>query len=150
MHLPHQSSTQFLSYQISENDFKMDEGKVDIVRSWPTPITIKKLQLFLGFANFSHHFIKNFSSITSPLTTLMKGRPKSLSWTPSATQAMQILKDAFTSAPDPSRSRQAIRGQSQCFNNCRSSGAFTAAGETITTPSMFLLFQEALSSGAKL
>lgn len=77
----------------------MDEGKVSAIRDWPTPMTVKKNQHFLEFANFYHHFIHNFSLITSPLTTLLKGRPKSLSWTPATTKAMQQLKTAFTSVP---------------------------------------------------
>lgn len=53
----------------------------------------------IGFANFYQRFIQNFSSIIIPLTDLLKNRPKSLSWTPAATQAFQSLKKAFTSAP---------------------------------------------------
>lgn len=110
----------------------------------------KKVTTFPGFCQFLPPFHQEFQFLTSPLIILMKGRPTSLSWTPSATQAMQILKDAFTSAPDPSRSRQAILCRSQFFNNCRRSGAFTGAGETITSPSMFLLFQKAHSGRTKL
>ncbi|XP_045078679.1 olfactory receptor 52J3-like [Coregonus clupeaformis] len=55
----------------------MDERKVKAVRSWPVPTTIKGLQRFLGFANFYCRFIKNFSSIASPLTSLLNGGPHS-------------------------------------------------------------------------
>ncbi len=39
------------------------------------------------------------STITSPLTDLLKGKAKSLSWNPFATEAINTLKKAFTSAP---------------------------------------------------
>lgn len=47
-------------------------------RNWPHPNTIKELQRFLGFTNFYMRFIH--SGITTPLTSLLKGAPKKLSW----------------------------------------------------------------------
>lgn len=77
----------------------MDERKIEPISSWPLPTTIKELQRFLGFSNFYRRFIQNYSSITSPLTNLLRGKPESLSWTPAATEAFAALKRAFTSAP---------------------------------------------------
>ncbi len=94
----HQASIQFLGYLISSPGIKMDEGKVEAVKTWPKPTTIKELQRFL-FSNFYRRFIHSYSSITAPLTNLLKGKPKSLSWTPEATLAMKTLQQAFTSAP---------------------------------------------------
>ncbi len=95
----HLSSVQFLGYNINRSGIQMDEGKVEAVKSWPTPTTLKELQRFLGFANFYRLFIQNYSSIFSPLTSLLRGKPKSLSWTPAAEEAFNSLKQAFTSAP---------------------------------------------------
>ncbi|KAK3518635.1 hypothetical protein QTP70_006078 [Hemibagrus guttatus] len=77
----------------------MDEKKVTAVRDWPTPTTVKELQRFLGFANFYRRFIRGYSSVTSPLTNLLRNKPKTLVWTPAATHAFQTLKQAFTTAP---------------------------------------------------
>ncbi|XP_052410113.1 von Willebrand factor A domain-containing protein 7-like [Carassius gibelio] len=101
-------SVQFLGYNMDSSGIRMDWGKVDEIRNWPTPSTIKELQRFLGFSNFYHHFIQDYSSITSPLTSLLRNKPKSLSWTPAATEAFNNLKEAFTTAPllvhpDPNR-----------------------------------------------
>ncbi len=74
----------------------MDEGKVTAIQNWPM---IKELQRFLGFANFYRRFIQNYSSIAGPLTDLLKRKPKSLSWTPSATESFNILKETFITAP---------------------------------------------------
>lgn len=95
----HQPSVQFLGYNIDRSGIRMDEGKVEAIRNWPTPTTIKELQRFLGFSNFYRRFIHNYSTITSPLTSLLRNKPKSLSWTPSATTAFNTLKLAFTTAP---------------------------------------------------
>ncbi len=77
----------------------MDEGKVTAIQNWPIPTSIKELQRFLGFANFYRRFIQNYSSIAGPLTDLLKHKPKSLSWTPSATESFNILKETFITAP---------------------------------------------------
>ncbi|KAK3508365.1 hypothetical protein QTP70_022939 [Hemibagrus guttatus] len=42
---------------------------------------------------------KNYSSISNPLTSLLRNKPKSLSWTTSAEEAFNTLKEAFTTAP---------------------------------------------------
>ncbi len=95
----HQSSVKFLGYRIDQEGIKMDEGKVTSIQDWPMPTSIKELQRFLGFANFYRRFIQNYSSIAGPLTDLLKHKPKSLSWTPSATKFFNILKETFITAP---------------------------------------------------
>ncbi len=61
--------------------------KVEAITSWPLPSSIKELQRFLGFSNFYRRFISNYSTITSPLIDLLKGKSKSLAWNPNATEA---------------------------------------------------------------
>ncbi|KAK3567559.1 hypothetical protein QTP86_020033, partial [Hemibagrus guttatus] len=95
----HQSSVQFLGYIIDRSGVRMDERKIAAVRNWPIPTSVKDLQRFLGFANFYRRFIQGYSSITNPLTSLLRNKPKSLTWTPAATQAFDKLKTAFTTAP---------------------------------------------------
>ncbi len=93
----HQPSVQFLGYNFNSGGIRMDEGKVDAIQTWPVPSTIKELQRFLGFSNFYRQFIQNYSTITSPLTSLLRNKPKS--WTPATKEAFETLKDAFTYAP---------------------------------------------------
>ncbi|KAL0199593.1 hypothetical protein M9458_002780, partial [Cirrhinus mrigala] len=85
---------------------QMDQGKVSAMQEWPQPHTVKELQCFLGFSNFYRRFIKNYSSITAPLTSLLRGKPKNLTWNPAAHEAFQRLKNIFSTAhllhhPDP-------------------------------------------------
>ncbi|KAI2655938.1 Transposon Tf2-9 polyprotein [Labeo rohita] len=49
--------------------------------------------------NFYRRFIRNYSTIASPLTSLLKNKPKRLCWTEEANQAFVTLKTSFTSAP---------------------------------------------------
>ncbi|KAL0165999.1 hypothetical protein M9458_037843, partial [Cirrhinus mrigala] len=69
----------------------VDWTRCDILR-W-------KLQRFLGFANFYRRFINQFSLLSATLTNLLKDKPKTLTWTPSASQAFASLKSAFCTAP---------------------------------------------------
>lgn len=76
----------------------MDEGKVEAVHSWPIPRTIKDLQCFLGFAVFYRRFIRDYSSIAAPLTSLLMKGPRMLSWNEEVSAALSKHKLAFTSA----------------------------------------------------
>ncbi|KAL0165771.1 hypothetical protein M9458_037615, partial [Cirrhinus mrigala] len=95
----HRSSVQFLGYIISAEGAQMDQGKVSAIQEWPQPLTVKELQRFLGFSNFYRLFIKDYSSITAPLTSLLRGKPKTLNWNSSAHEAFQQLKKIFSTAP---------------------------------------------------
>ncbi len=92
------SSVAFLSYVISPDGIFMDKSKVETIQCWATPSSVKDVQCFLGFANFYLRFIKGYSKITTPLTTLTC-KDKPFSWNPTAQAAFDILKMAFTSAP---------------------------------------------------
>ncbi len=95
----HVNQTSFLGYHISHDGVKMDGLKVQAVTEWPQPTTVKELQRFLGFANFYRRFIRHYSTVASPLTSLLKGKPTKLRWTKEATEAFIALKERFTSAP---------------------------------------------------
>ncbi|KAI2654616.1 Transposon Tf2-8 polyprotein [Labeo rohita] len=95
----HRSSVQFLGYIISAEGVQMDQGKVSAIQEWPQPLTVKELQRFLGFSNFYRRFIKDYSSITAPLTSLLRGKPKTLCWNPSPHEAFRQLKKILSTAP---------------------------------------------------
>ncbi|KAI2647782.1 Transposon Tf2-8 polyprotein [Labeo rohita] len=95
----HKPSVQFLGYIISAEGVQMDQGKIHAIQDWPQPSSIKELQRFLGFSNFYRRFIKDYSSITAPLTSVLRGKPKHLSWSPAAHEAIQQLKHIFSTAP---------------------------------------------------
>lgn len=104
----HQTRISFLGYIISADGVLMDDSKVKAVVKWPQPSSVKELQRFLGFANFYRRFIRNFSVIASPLTSLLRGGGKYFKWTTDCAAAFAQLKEKFTSAPilhhpDPER-----------------------------------------------
>ncbi|KAK3531335.1 hypothetical protein QTP70_018135, partial [Hemibagrus guttatus] len=95
----HRTTITFLGYVILWQGVEMDLTKVHVVTEWPNPTTIKELQRFLGFANFYRRFIWNYSSVAGPLTSLLRGKPRRLSWSDQAQMAFVKLKDSFTTAP---------------------------------------------------
>ena len=103
----HVSSTSFLGFILGPDQIMMDPAKVSAVADWPTPSSRKKVQQFLGFANFYRKFVRNFSSIAAPMHVLTSPSVQFV-WTPQADQAFQKLKKVFTTAPiltipDPQR-----------------------------------------------
>ncbi|KAK3566681.1 hypothetical protein QTP86_003194 [Hemibagrus guttatus] len=95
----HRPMVTFLGYVISHQGVEMDMVKVRAVKEWHAPSTVRELQRFLGFANFYRRFIRNYSSVAGPLTSLLRGKPKKLSWTDQARTAFLQLKERFTTAP---------------------------------------------------
>ncbi len=96
----HQTQVSFLGYIISSEGVAMDDKKVQSVLNWPQPKTVKELQRFFGFVNFYKRFIRNFSTIAAPFTSLLGGGGRQrLDWSPSAQHAFLQLKDRFTTAP---------------------------------------------------
>ena len=65
---------------------------------WPSPPTPKRLQQFLGFANFYRRFIRGYSQVAAPLTALTSTK-SAFVWTPKAETAFLDLKKRFVSAP---------------------------------------------------
>jgi hypothetical protein len=49
---------------------KMDTEKITTVQDWEAPPNLKDVYIFLGFANFYHCFVQNYSKIIQPLTFL--------------------------------------------------------------------------------
>jgi len=58
-----QTSVEYLGLIISEGELRMDLVKLTAVSNWPTPKTMKEVQKWLGFCNFYHHFVKNYSAL---------------------------------------------------------------------------------------
>jgi hypothetical protein len=88
-----------LGYIISEEGIEMAKDKVETILVWEPPKSLKETQAFLGFANFYHQFIKDFSKICQPLIESTKGDVKKWEWTVAMELAFDELKRRFTTAP---------------------------------------------------
>lgn len=75
----HASSVSFLGFIVADGEVT---DKVSAVSQWPTP-TNEEVQCFLGFTNFCWRFIRNFSSMASPLHALSSSK-SAFKWDPRA------------------------------------------------------------------
>lgn len=64
---------------------------------WPIPSNLKQSRGFLGLTGFYRRFIKNYASISSELTELLK--KDSFHWHTRAQKSFDALKTALTNAP---------------------------------------------------
>uniref|UniRef100_A0AAQ4PEP9 ribonuclease H n=1 Tax=Gasterosteus aculeatus aculeatus TaxID=481459 RepID=A0AAQ4PEP9_GASAC len=103
----HADTVAFLGFIVAPGRVQMDPAKVSAVVEWPTPDSRKKVQQFLGFANFYRRFIRGFSATAAPLHALTSPQV-AFHWSAEADAAFQELKRRFTTAPiltlpDPAR-----------------------------------------------
>ena len=66
----------FLGVVIGPKGVEMQKEKVEGVLNWLTPKNVKKVQKFLGLANYYRRFIKNFARIAAPLHALVRKEQK--------------------------------------------------------------------------
>ena len=88
----------FLGHRISSKGVLPLPSKVSAVTSFPVPNSVKSLQEFVGMVTYYHRFIPQAASIMTPLYSVLKGKPKSLSWGPSQDAAFRATKDALVKA----------------------------------------------------
>ena len=50
----------------------MEDERIEAVKNWPEPTSVRDIQVFIGFANFYRRFIRGFSKIDAPLTSMLK------------------------------------------------------------------------------
>lgn len=62
----------YLGHIISDEGVKPNPGKVQAIKQYPAPKNHKELKQFLGLVGYYRRFIKDFSSITQPFTSLLK------------------------------------------------------------------------------
>ena len=87
-----------LGHLMSERGIEVDKAKIEVIEQLPPPVNVKGVRSFLGHAGFYRRFIKDFSQITRPLTSLLaKGTP--FGFTDECLKAFETIKKALISAP---------------------------------------------------
>ena len=75
-----------------------DDQKIQKILNWPPLTTVKEVRGFLGLCGTVRIWIKNYSTITRPLTELVR-KTEDFEWTDRREEAFQLLKKIITSAP---------------------------------------------------
>ena len=104
----------YLGHIVSEEGIQTDPEKIEVVRSWPVPTTVKEVRQFLGFTGYYRRFIKGYASIAHPLNDLLVGnsesnpkngksakkkRKKGFEWGMEQQEAFDTLIEKLTSPP---------------------------------------------------
>ncbi|KAL0819744.1 hypothetical protein ABMA28_007792 [Loxostege sticticalis] len=93
-----QSKLDFLGFEVSAEGIRPGSRKTEAVSKFPAPRNQHELRQFLGLSGFFRRFIKNYSSITSSLTDLLK-KDVSWAWNSSHEQAFNEIKKMLTQRP---------------------------------------------------
>ena len=96
-----QTEVEYLGVIISEDSIAMDPIKVQGVKNWKRPTTLKEVRAFLGFLNFYRMYIRGFSMLAAPLNVLIAHCAKGgkIYWNDELEAAFNALVDAVCTAP---------------------------------------------------
>src|ERR1051325_9799078 len=89
---------EYLGVIITPNSIEMDPVKLDGIRNWPTPKSVRNVRQFIGFCNFYRKFINHYSDITKPLNSLTR-KTTTFEWTEEAELSFNKLKESFLKHP---------------------------------------------------
>jgi hypothetical protein len=93
-----QKQIHYLGHVISKEGVAVDPDKIGSIMEWPTPKEVLDIRSFMGLAGYYRIFIKGFSKIGCPITSLQKKGVK-FTWTEECEERFQSLKHLLTHAP---------------------------------------------------
>jgi len=67
-----QTQSDYLGHVVSRDGVKVDETKIQTIKQWVIPTSIKQLRAFLGLTSYYRKFIRNFAMLAAPLNDLLK------------------------------------------------------------------------------
>ncbi len=92
------SCIEFLGHVVDKHDIHTTDAKVRAVQDFPIPKSVNHLRSFFCLAGYYRAFIRDFASIASPLTRLLKN-DVSFVWHDAQQTSVDRLKHALTHAP---------------------------------------------------
>jgi transposase InsO family protein len=96
----HVKEIDFLGFIVSTAGIQMDPKRVQAIREWEEPNSIRGIRTFLGFTGYYRRFIQGYAKVSQPLSGLLRGATDGpITLSAEARQAFQQLRDAFKAAP---------------------------------------------------
>lgn len=91
--------TKFLGHVVTSDGLKPCPSKIEIMNKVPIPNTVKRIKSFLGLTGYYRKFIKNYSSIASPMIKYLKKGMKINTDDTSYIESFSKLKRIITNPP---------------------------------------------------
>ncbi|GBC32790.2 hypothetical protein GLOIN_2v1765994 [Rhizophagus irregularis DAOM 181602=DAOM 197198] len=89
---------EFLGHVVGKNGLKPSPGKVEKIQKLTAPINIKGVRSILGLCTYYRKFIKDFSKIVKPITSLLR-KDEKFEWGIKQHEALELLKRKLTEEP---------------------------------------------------
>ena len=122
----------------------MEEERIDAVKAWPEPKSIRDIQVFIGFANFYRRFIQGFSKIAAPLTLMLKTSPKLAGALPAtAVDDSEVVESSVRNEGKSAKSdftKPVYRAEEPSFPTRNARRAFTQLRQAFTEAPIFRHF----------
>ena len=84
----YQKKIHYSRHIISVTGITMDPEKIEVIRGWSTQKNVREVRSFMGLVGYYRRFIKGFSKIASPITSLQKNGLK-FEWTSKCEESFQ-------------------------------------------------------------
>ena len=94
----HAPAMDYLGVILEKGVTRMDPVKVEGVRNWPTPKTVKEVRSWHGFCNFYRPFVRGFAEVMLPLNALTK-KDAPWQWGHKEQRAFEDMKQRITTEP---------------------------------------------------
>ena len=91
----HTQKIHFLGYIIMDKGLKMDSNKVKAICEWRTPMSTKRILLFLEFTGYYWKFVKSYSKIIALLIEITR-KDIIFTWELKKQKAFDMLKEQLT------------------------------------------------------
>ena len=65
---------QYLGHLVTKEGISVDPKKIKAIKDWPIPKDVTNVRSFMGITCYYRRFIKGFSRIVNPITSLQKKR----------------------------------------------------------------------------
>ena len=93
-----QLEVKYLGHIITGDGIAVDSKKIRAIMDWPAPTNVSEVHSFMGLAGYYRRFVKDFSRVAHPITSLQR-KGKKFVWSDQCEIAFNALKERLTSAP---------------------------------------------------
>ena len=87
-----------MGHVVSKEGITVDPKEIRAIMEWVAPKNVDVVRYFMGLTGYYRRFIRNFSQIAYPITSLQR-KGKKFEWTTKCETRFEKLKELLTHAP---------------------------------------------------